>query len=313
MSGKKQKRLASWWGTRPEIQACNAGQERLKFNDTNEMEESALHSARQVLARVKSRAAFPVLAIAMAVSTTVVGMERTSFLTHAAGGSLAVADSATSDSALGAASAVALRTAASQAGAGVPVAAAEFDLDVQHRAVDTWVHRFTTSLKGDFQLSLNRMDKYDDMILAKLDKRQMPRELIYLAMIESNFNPTAKSRVKAVGMWQFMSATARQFGLTVGRHVDERKDPAKATDAALTYLAKLHDRFGSWYLAAAAYNSGAGTVSKAMRKVLGRTTGTDEDFFRIAHALPKETRDYVPKLIASAKVGSDPAAYGLKP
>jgi membrane-bound lytic murein transglycosylase D len=114
-------------------------------------------------------------------------------------------------------------------------------------------------------------------------------------------------------MWQFMSATARQFGLTVGSRVDERKDPAKATDAALTYLSQLHDRFGSWYLAAAAYNSGQGTVSKAMKRVLGRTTGTDADFFRIANALPKETREYVPKLIASAKVGSDPARYGLEP
>jgi membrane-bound lytic murein transglycosylase D len=248
----------------------------------------------------------------MALSTAVVGMERTSFLSHAVGGSAQVADSSTSDSAIAAASALALRTASSQVGAGVP-AASGLDLDVQHQQVDSWVHRFSTSLKGDFQLSLNRMDKYDDMILAKLDERKMPRELIYLAMIESNFNPTAKSRVKAVGMWQFMSATARQYGLAVGRHVDERKDPEKATDAALTYLSKLHDRFGSWYLAAAAYNSGQGTVSKAMRKVLGRTTGTDEDFFRIAKALPKETRDYVPKLIASAKVGSDPVRYGLEP
>jgi len=277
------------------------------------MEEVALESVRQVLARVKSRAAFPILGIAMALSTAVVGMERTSFLTHAMGESAVTADSAMSDSAIAAAQSLALRTAALQAGVGVPAPAPGLDLDVNHKQVDSWVHRFSTSLKGDFQLSLDRMGKYDDMILAKLDERKMPRELIYLAMIESNFNPTAKSRVKAVGMWQFMSATARQYGLTVGRHVDERKDPEKATDAALTYLAKLHDRFGSWYLAAAAYNSGAGTVSKAMRKVLGRTTGTDEDFFRIAKALPKETRDYVPKLIASAKVGSDPARYGLQP
>jgi len=278
------------------------------------MEEAALQSARQVLTRVKSRAAFPVLGIAMALSTAVVGMERASFLTHAMGGSVPVADSSVDDSTLAAASALALRTAASQAGPGVPApAVAGLDLDVNHKQVDAWVKRLTTSLKGDFQLSLTRMDKYDDMISAKLDERKMPRELIYLAMIESNFNPTAKSRVKAVGMWQFMSATARQFGLTVGRHVDERKDPAKATDAALTYLAQLHDRFGSWYLAAAAYNSGQGTVSKAMKKVLGRTKGTDEDFFRIAKALPKETRDYVPKLIASAKVGSNPTRYGLEP
>jgi membrane-bound lytic murein transglycosylase D len=275
------------------------------------MEEAALQTARQVLLRVKSRAAFPVLGIAMALSTAVVGLERTSFLTHAVDGSAPVADSA-----VAAARAIALRTAAAQAGVGVRAPApsvAGLNLDVNHKQVDTWVKRLTTSLKGDFQLSLNRMDKYDDMISAKLDERKMPRELIYLAMIESNFNPTAKSRVKAVGMWQFMSATARQFGLTVGRHVDERKDPEKATDAALTYLAQLHDRFGSWYLAAAAYNSGQGTVSKAMKKVLGRTTGTDEDFFRIARALPKETRDYVPKLIASAKVGSNPARYGLEP
>lgn len=272
-----------------------------------------MQSARQVLARVKSRAAYPVLGIAMALATTVVGLERTSFLAHAVDGGAVVADSANSDSVLAAASSVALGAAASGVGAGVPVPAAAFDLDVQHKQVDDWVRRFSTSLKGDFQLSLNRMAKYDDMISAKLDERKMPRELIYLAMIESNFNPTAKSRVKAVGMWQFMSATARQFGLTVGKKVDERKDPAKATDAALTYLAQLHDRFGSWYLAAAAYNSGQGTVSKAMKQVLGRTKGTDADFFRIAKALPKETRDYVPKLIASAKVGSDPARYGLEP
>ena len=139
----------------------------------------------------------------------------------------------------------------------------------------------------------------------------MPRELIYLALIESNFNPSAQSPVKAVGLWQFMSPTAREFGLSVGRRVDERKDPAKATDAALTYLTQLHKRFGSWYLAAAAYNSGQGTVSKAMRTVTGQTKGTDADFFRIQPKLPKETQDYVPKLIASARVGSDPARYGM--
>jgi membrane-bound lytic murein transglycosylase D len=274
----------------------------------NEM-EAVLQSFRQVLTRVKARAVFPALGVAVALSTVVVGLERTSYLTSAVGGSAQVADSTVT-----VASAVALRAAGAQASSGAQVAtAAGIDLDVNHARIDKWVKRFSTSLKGDFQQSLNRMDKYEGMITAKLDERQMPRELIYLAMIESNFNPTAKSRVKAVGMWQFMSATARQFGLTVGSRVDERKDPAKATDAALTYLSQLHDRFGSWYLAAAAYNSGQGTVSKAMKRVLGRTTGTDADFFRIANALPKETREYVPKLIASAKVGSDPARYGLDP
>jgi membrane-bound lytic murein transglycosylase D len=189
---------------------------------------------------------------------------------------------------------------------------ATLDSGVDSPRIDRWVTRLTTSLRGDFQQSLQRMGKYEGMITAKLDARGMPRELIYLALIESNFNPTAKSRVKAVGMWQFMSATARQFGLSVGRKVDERKDPAKATDAALAYLDQLHDRFGSWYLAAAAYNSGQGTVSKALRTVTGRTTGTDADFFRILPKLPKETQEYVPKLIASARVGADRDRYGME-
>jgi hypothetical protein len=112
-------------------------------------------------------------------------------------------------------------------------------------------------------------------------------------------------------MWQFMSATARRFGLKVGPKVDERTNPARATDAAISYLSKLHDRFGSWYLAAAAYNSGEGTVLRALKRTTGRTTGTDEDFFRILPALPRETQDYVPKLIAAARIGNAPHEYGL--
>jgi membrane-bound lytic murein transglycosylase D len=256
------------------------------------------------LSRARTRVAFPVLGVAMGVATLVAGLERAQFLGTAAG----VEQVSQASSTIGALS------NGIAAIAGVPsddVSYATLDSGVESPRIDRWITRLTTSLRGDFQQSLQRMDKYEDMITAKLDARGMPRELIYLAMIESNFNPTAKSRVKAVGMWQFMSATARQFGLSVGRKVDERKDPAKATDAALAYLDQLHDRFGSWYLAAAAYNSGQGTVSKALRTVTGRTTGTDADFFRILPKLPKETQEYVPKLIASARVGSDPVKYGL--
>jgi membrane-bound lytic murein transglycosylase D len=196
----------------------------------------------------------------------------------------------------------------------VPVpSVASFDTDIEHPRVQKWVDRLSTTLKHDFTASMTRMDKYASMITAKLDAKQMPRELIYLAMIESNFNPNARSRVGAVGMWQFMSATARQFGLTVKGRTAERKDPTEATDAALKYLSQLHNRFGSWYLAAAAYNSGAGTVSKALKKVTGKTQGTDEDFFRILSSLPRETQDYVPKLIASARVGSEMEKTGLNP
>lgn len=178
--------------------------------------------------------------------------------------------------------------------------------------IDGWVTRLTTTLKHDFEKSLGRKALYSSMITAKLDARKMPHDLIYLAMIESEFNPNAKSPMKAVGMWQFMSGTAKRFGLKVGHGVDERKNPAASTDAALAYLSNLHDRFGSWYLAAAAYNSGEGTVLHALQKVTGRSTGTDADFFKILPVLPRETQDYVPKLIASARVGNDPGQYGLE-
>ncbi|HEX4684505.1 MAG TPA: lytic transglycosylase domain-containing protein [Gemmatimonadaceae bacterium] len=189
--------------------------------------------------------------------------------------------------------------------------ASGLNLAVDHSRIDFWVNRLTTSMASEFSKSLARMGKYSEMITSKLAAKQMPKDLIYLAMIESEFNPNAKSPVHAVGLWQFMSGTARRFGLTVKGTVDERRDPARATDAAIDYLSDLHDRFGSWYLAAAAYNSGEGTVLHALRKVTGKTTGTDEDFFRILPALPKETQDYVPKLIAAAKVGNSPAEYGL--
>lgn len=252
--------------------------------------------------RIARSAAYPALATAMVLSTVFAGLDHSNFLVQATGANAAlraVAPAGPADSSSD-------NTTVAQA-----TDAAGLNLDYSHAKIDQWVSRLTTSLRGDFALSLDRMDKYASMINAKLDAKQMPRELIYLALIESNFNPNAKSKVGAVGMWQFMSATARQFGLTVKGKTDDRKNPAEATDAALTYLSSLHDRFGSWYLAAAAYNSGAGTVSKALRKVTGKTTGTDEDFFRILSSLPRETQDYVPKLIASARVGANPEQYGL--
>lgn len=188
---------------------------------------------------------YPTLATAVALSTFFVGLSHSPYLVEATG---------TKD-VLQAVSPVALETdstvnvseltASSSARAGL-------DLGVNHAKIDQWASRLTTSLRGDFSMSLGRMGKYASMINAKLDAKQMPRELIYLALIESNVNPNAKSRVGAVGMWQFMKTTARQVGLTVKGKTDERKDPAEATDAALSYLSDLHDRFGSWYLAAAA-------------------------------------------------------------
>jgi membrane-bound lytic murein transglycosylase D len=193
------------------------------------------------------------------------------------------------------------------------VAPGGLDAGMDHDRIKYWVKRLSTTMGHDFVRQLGRKSKYEEMITAKLEAKQMPHDLIYLAMIESEFNPNAKSPVKAVGMWQFMSATAKRFGLTVKGRVDERKDPARATDAAVAYLSDLHDRFGSWYLAAAAYNSGEGTVLKALRATTGKSKGTDEDFFKILPMLPKETQDYVPKLIAAARVGNAPERYGLDP
>ena len=184
--------------------------------------------------------------------------------------------------------------------------------NLDHPRVDSWVKRFTTTQRSSMSTYLTRMAKYEDMITTKLEKRDMPKELIYLAMIESGFNPTAKSPVKASGLWQFMSATAREYGLKVGGRNDERNNPARSTDAALSYLSALHDRFGSWYLAFAAYNTGQGRVARVMKQVTGSTKGTDADYYRIADRLPKETRDYVPKMIAAARIGNDPARYGFK-
>ena len=183
--------------------------------------------------------------------------------------------------------------------------------NLEHPRVDSWIKRFTGDQRRSYATYLSRMTKYEPMISRKLAERDMPQGLIYLAMIESGFNPTAKSRVAATGLWQFMSATGREYGLKVSGKVDERKNPARATDAALDYLADLHQRFGSWYLAAAAYNVGQGRVAKIMKQVTGQTKGTDADYYRIASRLPQETREYVPKMIAAARIGTNPEKYGF--
>ena len=185
--------------------------------------------------------------------------------------------------------------------------------NLDHPRVDTWIRIFTTDPKAKprFAQWLDRKPKYEPMISAKLAERDMPQDLIYLAMIESGFNPTAKSPAKAGGLWQFISETGQRYGLTVNKRVDERNQPEKATDAALSYLSHLHDRFGSWYLAAAAYNTGENRVGRIMRQVTGSEKGTDEDYYRISGLLPKETREYVPMMIAAGRISKDPERYGF--
>jgi membrane-bound lytic murein transglycosylase D len=194
------------------------------------------------------------------------------------------------------------------------VGTAGWDLaNIDNPSVDSWVRRFQESapMRRTLSIWLDRMTKYETMISKKLEEREMPQDLIFLAMIESGFNPSAKSPAAAGGLWQFISETGRRYGLNISRKVDERSQPAKASDAALSYLSDLHDRFGSWYLAAAAYNTGENRVGRIMRETTGSERGTDHDYYAIAHRLPQETRDYVPKMIAAARIAKDPAAYGF--
>lgn len=276
---------------------------------------------RRSFKRARVGMVIPVLAATVGAAAVVTGVEGTDSIQTAAGvldralqtnSGLQLADSSTANPP------VISRTADSVSADVSPnenPATTRSALDVhnvRHPLIQEWIRKLTTTSRRDYQTSLTRMEKYEDMISSKLAERDMPQELIYLAMIESNFNPDAKSPAKAVGLWQFMSATARRFGLSVGGRTDERRDPARATDAALKYLSSLYDRFGSWYLAAAAYNSGEGTIQRALRRVTGKPVGTDADFFRILPSLPRETQNYVPKLIASARVGQAPERYGFR-
>lgn len=190
---------------------------------------------------------------------------------------------------------------------------ATWDLpNLDHERVDYWVERFTTDKRPEFSRFLERMGRYEPMISAKLEREGMPQDLIYLAMIESGFNPTAYSHAHASGLWQFISETGRRYGLDVNLAVDERNDPEKATDAALSYLRDLHGMFGSWYLAAAAYNTGEGRVARIMREVTGSQKGTEESYYQIWERLPRETRDYVPLMVAAARIAKEPGKYGFE-
>ncbi|MEX1183753.1 MAG: transglycosylase SLT domain-containing protein [Gemmatimonadota bacterium] len=194
---------------------------------------------------------------------------------------------------------------------------AAWDLpNLEHERIDHWVARFDTvpEMREKFQGFLDRGGAIAPMILSKLEARGMPLDLLYLAMIESGFQTNATSHASAVGVWQFIPSTGSRFGLERDRAVDERRDPVRATEAALDYLEFLHGRFGSWYLAAAAYNSGEGRVARNMREEFGRVEArSEEEYYSVWHRLPPETRDYVPLMIAAARITKDPEAYGFRP
>jgi len=174
--------------------------------------------------------------------------------------------------------------------------------------VAAYINYFSTTRGHDIlQHALERGGRYREMIESTLRKEGVPQELIYLAQAESGFHPLALSRVGARGMWQFMSSRARGYGLQHNLWVDERQDPEKATRAAAHHLKDLYNQFGDWYLAMAAYNSGPGGVQSAVRR-----TGY-ADFWELykRNVLPKETRNYVPIILAVTIMAKNPAQYGL--
>ncbi len=132
------------------------------------------------------------------------------------------------------------------------------------------------------------------MFERELDNYDIPLEIKYLAIVESALKPRAKSRVGATGLWQFMFTTGKMYGLDVSSYVDERSDPIKSTEAAAKYLAKLYEIFGDWDLALAAYNSGPGNVTKAIRR-----SGGYQNYWNIRHNLPRETAGYLPAFLAN--------------
>jgi membrane-bound lytic murein transglycosylase D len=185
-----------------------------------------------------------------------------------------------------------------------------------HDRVSHFVGRFSGPMRETFELSLMRQSRYAPMIHEKLRAGGLPEDMIYLPLIESWYDPHAYSRAAAVGMWQFMTRTAKGVGLRVDWWVDERRDPVRATDGAVTYLNQLREELGSLYLAAAAYNGGSSRITKGLERHASALEGTegDELFFALSQAkvFREETSDYVPKLIAAALVGKEPARYGVE-
>lgn len=149
-----------------------------------------------------------------------------------------------------------------------------------------------------------RLELYAPFIFREIQRRDLPAELLFIAVIESALDPFAFSPGGAAGLWQFMPATGKRFGLKRDWWADERRDPMLATTAALDYLQLLYRRFDDWYLAIAAYNAGEGRMSSAVRR------GGNRDFFKLR--VPRETAGYIPRLLAFAAVFSNPHEYNLK-
>ena len=182
----------------------------------------------------------------------------------------------------------------------------DFPITMNSR-VEGWIDYFTGRGREHMERYLARSSRYIPIMKQILKKMALPEDLVYLALIESGFNLQARSHARAVGPWQFMKATGKRYGLRVDSWVDERRDPLRSTEAAGKFLKDLYLMFESWYLAASAYNAGEFKILRAIEAL------KTNNFWRISETrhLRRETKDYIPKLIAAAIIAKNAARYGF--
>ena len=180
---------------------------------------------------------------------------------------------------------------------------------VVNSQVGYFLDRFTRERRDIISAWLGRSGRFMSMIRDTLKRHGLPEDLAFTAMIESGFNPVATSRAGARGLWQFMAATAKRYGLRVDHWVDERLDPEKSTVAAAAYLRDLYELFGSWFLAQAAYNAGEAAVARAIR------LAGSSDFWALTQTgfLHRETKEFVPQIVAAVQIGREPHRFGFEP
>lgn len=182
--------------------------------------------------------------------------------------------------------------------------ACDVPIDLNDRVISS-IRFFQTRGKTTYTTWLRRAGRYDDLIRQTFREEGLPEDLLFVSMIESGFNPRARSKAHAVGLWQFIESTGKMEGLNSTRWVDERRDPVKSTRAAARHLRRLHQELGDWRLALAAYNAGLRRVTRAIDQA-----GT-RDYWKLD--LPEETRNYVPLFMAAALLSKDPGLFGFDP
>jgi membrane-bound lytic murein transglycosylase D len=174
-------------------------------------------------------------------------------------------------------------------------------------SLESVIKSYLKNRRQSMERLMSLSDYYFPLFEESLDNYDIPLEVKYLAIVESALKPRAKSRVGATGLWQFMFGTGKEYGLNVSSYVDERSDPVKSTVAASQYLARLYKIFGDWDLALAAYNSGPGNVSKAIRR-----SGGYENYWNIRPHLPRETAGYLPAFLATMYIFEFAEEHGFK-